>query len=246
MNIIIIGDIISKVGRNVVKSALLDLKREFDIDFTVANAENVAGFRGLDVKSYQDLMEYGVDAFTSGNHIWANKTIFPILKSEKNIVVPANFPTVHRSEKPMGKGYTVIDFAGEKIALINIQGRVFMDDIDCPFRVVDDILKELDPSVKIKVVDFHAEATSEKRAMGHYLNGRVSAIVGTHTHVQTADEEILSEGIKKDIIIQKFLTGVPQKFAVATSDPIISFVVVSVDSSGKSTSIKRYIRKISL
>ena len=262
MKILFIGDIVSKAGRCAVKSTLSDLKAEFNINLTIANAENVSGFRGLDEKSYFELCEEGIDVFTSGNHIFANKSIYPILKQEKNIIIPANFPSVHKNKDPKGSGVTIVEINYIKVAIINLQGRVFMDDIDCPFKTAQEIIDELDNSVKIRILDFHAEATSEKRAMGHFLNGRISALIGTHTHVQTADEEILSEGtayitdvgmtgsrdsvigIKKEIIINKFLTGVPQKFETSKLDPIISFVVLDIDSNGKAASIRRFIRKV--
>jgi len=264
MIVLFIGDVISKIGRRVVREVLFDLKQEFSVDLTIANGENVTGFRGLDEKTYRELMESGVDVFTSGNHIWDNKNVYPLLKSVDNIVVPANFPSVCRDSNPVGKGSIVVDVAGEKVAIINLQGRVYLDDIDCPFKVVEDIVKDLSDDVKIRIVDFHAEATSEKRAMGHFLNGKVSLVLGTHTHVQTADEEILSEGtayitdvgmtgprdsvigIKKDIIINKFLTGLPQRFEVSKLDPIISFLVCEFDSNGKAKSIRRFLRSIDL
>jgi len=264
MKILFIGDIIGRPGRAIIKEILPGIKLEFNVDLTIANAENVAGFRGLDEKSYRELETAGIEVFTSGNHIWSNKSIFPFLKTEKNIVVPANFPSVHGSSDPMASGMTVFDVAGEKVAVFNLQGRIFMEDINCPFTVADEILDLIDNTIKIRIVDFHAEATSEKRAMGHYLDGRVSAVIGTHTHIQTADEEILSGGtayltdvgmtgprdsvigIRKDIIIKRFLTGVPQKFEVSKLDPVISFAVFEIDGDGRAISIERFIREVEL
>jgi 2',3'-cyclic-nucleotide 2'-phosphodiesterase len=264
MHILFIGDIVSHVGRKVIQNYLSGLKNEFNIDLVIANGENVAGFRGLDPKSYEELIHYGIDIFTTGNHIWANKAIFPILKTEDNVIVPANIPAL-RNEDPVAKGFTVFNVNNTLVAVINLQGRVFMDPVDCPFRTVDKILNSLDLNIKVRIVDFHAEATSEKRALGHYLNGRVSAVLGTHTHIQTADEEILSQGtayltdagmtgprdsvlgIEKGIIIDRFLNGLPHKFEVASGDPIISFVVLDIDEgSGKARAISRFIRGLEI
>lgn len=252
MKIIFVGDIVGKSGRKALSAALpiaKSLKGPFD--FVIVNTENAAGGFGLTSKIMDEIFALGVDALTSGNHIWDNKDALPLLDNESRLLRPANYPPMAR-----GKGSVIIGKKGMKLAILNLQGRVFMQAIDCPFRRADEELCSL-KGVPV-LVDIHAEATSEKRALGLYLDGRVSAVVGTHTHVQTADEEILEGGtayisdvgmtgghggvigMEKEAIISKFLTGVPTKFVVCSKDIRMSAVVIEIDeNTGKSLSISR-------
>ena len=247
-----IGDIIGRQGRLAVRRLLPKLKTEHSIDFTIANCENTAGGFGLTVKLANELTELGVDVMTSGNHIWDRREVVPHLDSMTNVLRPLNYP-----KGVPGRGWGIYDLEGGlKVCVVNLLGRVFMRAIDCPFRVVDDLLSGINPM--ITVVDMHAEATSEKIAMGWYLDGRVAGVVGSHTHVQTADECVLPGGsayitdagmtgpfdsvigIDKRVIIERFLTGIPSRFDAATGDIRFSGVVISIDrQSRKAKGIKR-------
>jgi metallophosphoesterase (TIGR00282 family) len=251
-NVLFIGDIIGRQGRLAVSRVLSGLKAEHSIDFVVANCENAAGGFGLTVKLADELTELGVDVMTSGNHIWDRREVVPHLDSMTNVLRPLNYP-----KGVPGRGWGIYETGdGLKVCVINLLGRVFMRAIDCPFRIVDDLLKEINPMVTI--VDIHAEATSEKIAMGWYLDGRASAVVGSHTHVQTADERVLPGGtayitdagmtgpfdsvigVDKRAIIDRFLTGIPNRFDSATGDVRFSGVVISIDrNSRKAKSIER-------
>jgi len=252
VKILFVGDVVGKPGRKALAEALpraRSLKGPFD--FVVANAENAAGGFGLTQKVMEELFDLGIDALTSGNHIWDNREALPLLDNERRLVRPANYPPSSR-----GSGSAIIEKKGLKLAILNLQGRIFMQAIDCPFRRADDEIDTLE-GVPI-LVDVHAEATSEKRALGLYLDGRVSAVLGTHTHVQTADEEILDRGtayisdvgmtgghggvigMEKEAIISKFLTAMPTKFEVSSKNLRMDAVVIDIDeSSGKSVSISR-------
>jgi len=252
LRIIFVGDVVGKPGRKALAEALPQaaaMKGPFD--FVVANAENAAGGFGLTQKIMEELFALGVDALTSGNHIWDNREALVILDEERRLVRPANYPPGAR-----GSGSAVIERKGLKLAILNLQGRIFMQAIDCPFRRADEELASLEGFPVL--VDVHAEATSEKRALGLYLDGRVSAVIGTHTHVQTADEEILEGGtafisdvgmtgghggvigMEKEAIISRFLTGMPSKFVVCSSDIRMGAVVVDIDGiTGKSLSVSR-------
>lgn len=252
LNILFVGDIVGRQGRRIVSTLLPKIKRDFDIGFTIANCENAAGGFGLTKRLSEELCECGIDVMTSGNHIWDRKEIVPLLDSMPNVLRPLNYPP-----GVPGRGWAVYDLTGgRRICVINLMGRVFMRPLDCPFRSADDLLSRLDPVVTI--VDMHAEATSEKIAMGWYLDGRVAAVVGSHTHVQTADDRILPQGtayitdvgmtgpfdsvigIDKRAIIDRFLTGVPARFDSATEDVRFSGVVISVDTrSLRATGIER-------
>ncbi len=256
LRILFIGDVVGRQGRKIVAELLPKLKSEFEIDFTIANCENAAGGFGVTMKIIEELKEAGVDVMTSGNHIWDRHEIISYLDSIPIILRPLNYP-----EGVPGRGrgiYEVRD--GIKVCVVNLMGRVFMRAIDCPFKAVDDLLKHVGPMITI--VDMHAEATSEKIAMGWYLDGRVTAVIGSHTHVQTADERVLPGGtayitdagmtgavdsvigIEKEAIIKRFLTGIPTRFEAATEDVWLMGVVVAVDpTSGKAISIQRIQRK---
>ncbi len=190
MNILFIGDIVGSPGRRAVEELLTRLVDQHLIDLVVANGENASGGIGITPQVADELLSYGIDLLTSGNHIWKHKEIKPYLQDTDRLLRPANYPP----ESP-GRGYAIVETAaGEKAAVINLEGRVFMEPLDCPFRTVDAILKELPKEIKVILVDMHAEATSEKQALGWFLDGRVSAVLGTHTHVQTADGRVLPNG----------------------------------------------------
>jgi len=245
-----IGDIVGRVGRRAVKTNLDDIK----CDFVIANGENAAGGNGITKEIAQELFSYGVDVLTMGNHVWNKKEIFNFIDQEKRIIRPANYP-------PGAPGIGGCFFEKRnniKIAVINLAGRVFMPGIDCPFRKADELVGKLKEQTQVVLVDFHAEATSEKLAMAWYLAGRVSAVCGTHTHVQTADEQLLPGGtayitdvgmtgpsnsvigIKRELIIDKFLTQLPRRFEVAGGSFQFNAVVIDIDEeTGESTGIKR-------
>ena len=232
VNILFIGDIIGKPGRQAVARELHRIVDRYNIDVVIANGENASGGFGLTAESARELFACGIHLFTSGNHIWDKKEALEYLKKEERIIRPANYP----GGAP-GKGSAIVTTpGGTKIGVLNLEGRVFMNSLECPFRTADREIAALSESTKIIIVDFHAEATSEKSSLGWYLDGRVSAVVGTHTHVQTADERLLTEGtayisdvgmtgafdsvigVRKDEPIYKFLTQLPAKFEVAKKD----------------------------
>lgn len=249
IRILFIGDIVGRSGRNAVKSYLPELKEKEKINFVIANGENLAAGKGMTYEKYQEMMAAGIDYFTSGNHIWNNNDIVPHLNdADIKILRPYNYP-----EGTPGRGLGQI----ENILILNLQGRVFMkDNLSDPFLIAKSIAETHQD--KIIIIDFHAEATSEKVALGHYLDGKVAAVIGTHTHVQTADEKILPQGtayisdagmtgpidsvlgVKKDIIIERFLTQLPQSHKVASGDAIFSAVVIEINTeTKKATKIKR-------
>lgn len=245
-------------GRKAVAAVLPALSaREGGFDFVIANCENAAAGKGITRGILEELFSLGIDGMTSGNHIWDRSEGIPLLDSEPRIVRPANYP-----EGCPGQGWTVLSRGGRRLAIANLQGRVFMPPVDCPFRKADAMLPLLG-DVPV-VVDFHAEATSEKKALGHYLDGRVSAFIGTHTHVQTADEEILpggtayitdagmtgghrsSIGMKLECVLPKFLTGMPAKFEVSGEGLAFDGVMVTIDDeTGRSMGIQRISERVS-
>ena len=254
MNILFIGDIIGKAGRQAIQGVLEKVIADHKIDFTIANGENAAGGMGITPTIAMEFLDQGVDVLTSGNHIWAKKEIVPFLDEEPRILRPANYPP-----KVPGRGSGIFHSSnGQKVGVLNLEGRVFMKHLDCPFRVGEKEVELLRKETHIILVDFHAEATSEKMAMGWFLNGKVSAILGTHTHVQTSDEKILDGGtayitdvgmtgplasvigIRKQIALERLLTQIPWKFDVATEEIELQGVVIEVDpKTGKSQSIQR-------
>lgn len=257
MKILFIGDIVGKPGRETIAALLGQIKSEFGVDLVIANAENAAGGSGITASVANELFSQGIDVLTSGDHIFKRKEAFDIVQHPK-ILRPANLP-----ENVPGKGFLLLKCREEEIAVINLQGRVFMNPIDCPFRSVRDILAGLKQTTKIIIVDIHAEATSEKIALGWFLDGKASAVLGTHTHVQTADEGILPEGTafitdvgmtgscasvigrKKEQIIERFLSTLPSRFELATGDEQLQGAVVDIDEkSGKARRIERVKRKI--
>ena len=259
LNVLFVGDIIGRPGRRALTRALPKLKKELGIGLTIANCENAAGGFGLTKKLADELTETGVDVMTSGNHIWDRREMVPYLDSMTNVLRPLNYP----SGVP-GRGRGIYEIGpGLKVCVVNLMGRVFMRPIDCPFKLMDDLLSEIDGMITI--VDMHAEATSEKVAMGWYLDGRVAAVLGSHTHVQTADERILPRGtayitdagmtgphdsvigIEKRAIIERFLTGIPSRFDSAKDDVRFSGVYISIDiKSRKALDIRRIHQPVDL
>jgi 2',3'-cyclic-nucleotide 2'-phosphodiesterase len=260
VRILYIGDIFGRPGRNILKECLPELMSQYAPDLVLANGENAAAGFGITPGLVDELLALGIAVLTTGNHIWDKKEIFPYLAEHADgpLLRPANYPP-----QVPGRGlYVGKTRAGLEFAVINLQGRVFMPPIDCPFRTVDTLLESIPPSVKIRFVDMHAEATSEKLAMGWYLNGRVTAMVGTHTHVPTADEKVLPGGtayitdlgmtgpyesvigVDKDTVIRKFLSQIPERFEVAKGDVRLCGVVVEADArTGRAVSIERVVRK---
>ena len=254
MRILFIGDIIGKAGRQALEGILRRVIAAHKIEFTIANGENAAGGMGITPAIAIEFLDQGVDVLTSGNHIWAKKEILPFLDEEHRILRPANYPP-----NVPGRGRGIFHLAnGEKVGVLNLEGRVFMKHLDCPFRVGEKEVELLKKETNIILVDFHAEATSEKIAMGWFLNGKVSAVLGTHTHVQTSDERILNGGtayitdvgmtgplasvigIRKQVALERLLTQIPWKFDVATEEIELQGVVIDVDSkTGKSQNIHR-------
>lgn len=257
LNVLFVGDIVARQGRRAVASLLPGLVSEFDIDLTIANCENTAGGFGLTRRLADELLKTGIDVLTSGNHIWDRKEFVPMLDSIDEVLRPLNYPA-----GVPGKGWGIFEArGGQRVCVVNLIGRVFMRPLDCPFTVADEFLSKVHDVITI--VDMHAEATSEKVAMGWFLDGRVSAVIGSHTHVQTADETILPRGtayitdagmtgpfdsvigIETEAIIKRFLTGIPNRFDQATGDVRLNGVVISIDSeSRKATRIERIQRPV--
>ena len=250
MRILMIGDIIGQPGRKAVRALLPEMKAELQIDLVIANGENTAGGFGITQDTAYQLLESGVDILTSGNHIWDQKEIIPYMDEGLPLIRPANYP-----DAP-GRGYWI---EGD-VMVLNLMGRVFMPTLDCPFRTATRILEEVHQTgaPKVIVVDFHAEATSEKQAMGWYLDGRVSAVLGTHTHVGTVDTRVLPRGtayltdvgmtgpmdsvIGSDTsaVLERFLTGMPQRLTVGGGSVVLNSAMVDVDAeSGKATDVVR-------
>jgi 2',3'-cyclic-nucleotide 2'-phosphodiesterase len=254
MNILFIGDIFGAPGRRIVADHLQDIVATNAIDLAIANAENSAGGFGITPSIAEDLFAMGLDVLTTGNHVWDKREIFDYLDRQPRLLRPANYPD--------GTGNGVHIFrakSGVECAIINLQGRVYMANTDCPFRKADQILAGLAPAVKVRFVDFHAEVTSEKVALGWHLDGRVSAVIGTHTHVPTADTRILPGGtayqtdcgmtgpyesvigVERDIVLQRFLTGIPVRMEAAKGRPELHAVIVDVDdNTGKARAIRRH------
>ena len=256
MRLLHIGDVVGKPGRRILLHFLEKIRVQHQLDFVVANGENAAEGSGITPQIYHDLIGAGVDCLTLGDHIYRRKEIYAVLEREERVVKPANYPP----EAP-GRPWTVVTSrGGEKVAVVSLLGRVFMRPSDCPFRAADRVLSELPADVRVRVVDFHAEATSDKQLMGRYLDGRVSAVLGTHTHVPTADEQILPGGTafqcdvgmtgphdsilgrRIDRVLETTLTFRPSEFEVAKKDVRLHGSIVTIDpSTGRASAIERYV-----
>lgn len=254
LNILMVGDIVGRPGRKVIREKIKSYHRKYKLDYVIANGENAAGGSGLTEDIAQELYNAGVDFLTMGNHTWDKKEIYSYIDFEPNIVRPANYPP-----GTPGNGSAIVRLDRSiKLGIINLAGRVFMQPLDCPFRTIDRILDTMRRETPLIIVDIHAEATSEKIAMGRYLDGRVSAVVGTHTHVQTADERVLPDGtayitdlgmtgpqdsilgVKKELVIQKFISQMPVRFEVADGIAQFNGVLLELDeNSGKAHNITR-------
>lgn len=249
-----IGDIVGRPGRKAVRSLLPGLRSSLELDMVIANGENAAGGKGLTPQTAQELLNSGVNVITSGNHIWAHKEILPYLDGELPVLRPLNY-----SPYVSGQGYMV----WEQVMVVNLSGRTFMGNADCPFRAIDHLLEASPERPQIIIVDFHAEATSEKNAIGRYLDGRVSAVLGTHTHVGTSDARILPQGTAfitdigmvgpsisiigndVDAVIRRFLTQIPQRLPLGQGPTIFNSVLIEIDQkTGRALNITRIDRKV--
>ncbi|MCY7796836.1 2',3'-cyclic-nucleotide 2'-phosphodiesterase [Bacillus spizizenii] len=246
MRILFIGDVVGSPGRDMVKEYVPKLKTKYKPHFTIINGENAAHGKGLTEKIYHSLIQSGADAITMGNHTWDKKEIFDFIDDVPNLVRPANFP-----EGTPGKGITYVKANGKELAVINLQGRTFLPPLDDPFLKADELIAEASKRTPYIFIDFHAEATSEKLALGWYTDGRASAVVGTHTHVQTADNRILPKGtayitdvgmtgpydgilgMDRETIIKRFKTNLPVRFTVAEGKTTLSGVVIDIDDQTK-------------
>lgn len=256
MKILFLGDVIGRPGRSVVARRVPMLRQELKADFVIANGENLAAGIGITMDKAEEMFRAGVDMLTTGNHVWKKKEFVDHISKtdEPRILRPANYP-----DAAPGKGHRLYDVGSQKLGVVNLQGRIFMEPIDCPFQVGRRAVQDLKARGATAIfVDLHAEATSEKKAMGHFLDGQVSAVVGTHTHVQTADEEILlggtayltdagMVGVARSVIgveiapiLERFLTQVPVKFDVPKSgEVILCGVVIEINAAGRAVNIQR-------
>ena len=254
MIILAVGDVIGKPGRQACARLLPELREKYNLDLVIVNAENVAGGIGVTPGTAEELLDTGADVLTSGNHVWNHKEILPCLDGDMPILRPLNYPP-----GVPGRGYVIIGRA----LVVNLIGRTFMNAYDCPFRAMDRLLDELEDRPSAIIVDFHAEATSEKMAMGHYLDGRVSAVLGTHTHVGTIDTQILPEGTAYvtdigmvgpvnsvigddiDAVLKRFLTMLPNRLSVGKGRTVFNAVLVKTDdTTGRAVSIDRVTREV--
>lgn len=250
VKILVIGDIIGKAGRGLVENYLSSHEEEFNL--CIANGENASGGVGLTPPTAEELFGLGINVITSGNHIWDKKEIIPHLDNSKNILRPANYPP---GVPGFGSCIAKTD-NGISVGVINLSGRVFMPLVDCPFRKASEEIEQIKKYARIIIVDFHAEATSEKVAMGRFLDGKVSAVIGTHTHVQTADACILTNktayitdvgmtgpidsviGVETEIVLKRFLTGIPYRMKPSSGKGLLNAVIVTVNADGKAETIQ--------
>lgn len=253
MRILMFGDIFGQPGRNALKARLPALRQSLAADMVIANAENASGGVGLTRESMVELLGLGIDVLTSGNHIWRHKDIYNVLDKEPRLLRPANYP----SGAP-GRGLGIFALPdGREVAVINLLGRVFLDNVDCPFHAAESLLSEIPDKIKVRVVDFHAEASSEKMALGWFLDGKVSLVAGTHTHVQTNDPQILPNGagyltdlgmcgVKASVIgmdaghsVARFVSGLPVPFKPAKGAATVNGLLAEVDdASGKTLALE--------
>jgi metallophosphoesterase (TIGR00282 family) len=253
IRVLFLGDVVGKPGRKAVEHLI----KKVDADFKIINGENLAGGIGITPSVAMEMLSNGVDVITTGNHVWKKKEIIPFLMENPRVLRPLNYP-----EGTPGFGYTVVKKNDKEICVVNIEGRIFMSPLLCPFRSIEEIMTKVDKKTPI-IVDFHAEATSEKIAMGWFLDGKVAAVVGTHTHVQTADERILPKGtgyitdvgmtgpadsiigMEKAIVLERFITQLPQKFEVGKDDIEVQGVIITVDRKyNKCVNIERVKEKV--
>ncbi|MGI6604075.1 MAG: TIGR00282 family metallophosphoesterase [bacterium] len=259
MRVLALGDIVGKPGRIAVRQLVPHLRKELNADLVIANGENAAGGFGLTPQLAEELWEAGIDLLTSGNHIWNKREIYPLLDEDPRLLRPANYPP-----GTPGRGWTIWRQGKVPVAVVNLSGRVFLEALDCPFRLIQDLLPALKEKAPVVIIDFHAEATSEKVALGWLVDGKASLVFGTHTHVQTADERILPGGtgyitdlgmtgprdgvlgVEKDIIVKRFLSQLPARFSVASGDVELMGVVAEIDpKTGHAVSIERVRRVFS-
>jgi 2',3'-cyclic-nucleotide 2'-phosphodiesterase len=253
MRIMFIGDVVGSPGRKMIQDYVPALKKKYGPTITIINGENAAGGKGITEAIYRNFLECGAQAVTLGNHAWDNRGVFEFIDQAKYLVRPANFP-----EGAPGSGICYVKCNTVEVAIINLQGRTFLPPIDCPFKKADELIAEAKKRTPIIFVDFHAEATSEKQAMGWYLDGKVTAVVGTHTHVQTADNRILPKGtayitdvgmtgpydgilgVEREAVLKRFLTSLPVRFEVTNGRTQLSGVLIDVSpQTGKATKIER-------
>ena len=254
MRVCIIGDVLSKTGRKALEAGLPRLRERFGIDLCTANVENAAGMFGVTRQVGAEISRCGVDVMTSGNHIFDKREGMALLDERSDLLRPANYPP-----GVPGRGWMIGESGGVPYCVINLQGRTFMGDIDCPFRTADRIIADIPVDVRVRIIDFHAEATSEKLALAHYLAGRVSVVAGSHTHIPTADERILVGGtayqtdvgmagpfdsvigVKPEQVIERFLTGIPVRFQVGGEAACIEGLIVDIDDgTGEARRVERF------
>ncbi len=258
LKVLFIGDIVGRPGRRIVKTCLTEIIRTEKVDLVIANGENSAGGFGITVEVCQELLTSGIDLITLGNHTWDNREVTKVLEQERRVIRPANYP-----DGTPGEGFHIVETArGYLVGVINILGQVFLEPLSCPFQTADYCLNWIKKKTPYVIVDIHAEATSEKMALGWYLDGRVSAVIGTHTHIATADQRILPKGtgyitdagmtgpmnsvlgIDPQLVITKFLTKRPVKFELATGPIQFNGVLFEFNESGLTTNVKRIFRSI--
>lgn len=258
-SVLMVGDIVGRPGRKTVREKIKLFRRKYHVDFCIANGENAAGGNGLTQEIAQEMYDSGVDFITMGNHTWDKREILQFIDHEPNLIRPANYPP-----GTPGKGSAVVRVRDKlKIGIINLAGRVFLQSLDCPFRLAETLVAEISKQTPIIIVDFHAEATSEKIAFGWFMDGKVSAVLGTHTHVQTSDERILPGGtgyitdvgmtgprdsvlgVQTDLVIQKFITQLPVRFEIAAGIAQFNGVLLHIDeTTGKTKRIERILEFI--
>lgn len=254
VKVLFISDIVGEPGMKITENVIEDLKENFSVDFCVANGENISGGRGLTIKGVEFLLDVGINVITTGNHFWMKDNFLEKIDSYNTVLRPANYPAEN-----VGRGSTVFRLSnGIKVGVLNLQGRVFMQNIDCPFKTASKEIKTLKKSTNCIIVDFHAEATAEKAAFAHHFDGKVSAVIGTHTHVQTSDERILPQktafitdagmtgpvesviGMRKEVAIKRFIYQTPVRYSVASGEAQLNGVVITIDAeSGKADHIER-------
>ncbi len=260
IRVLLVGDVVGRPGRKVVQEVLSSLIDRHQLDLVIANGENAAGGFGITRDTARELLDAGVDVITTGNHVWDKKEALALLEEEERVLRPVNYPP-----GAPGRGHCVVSTAGGvEVLVVNLSGRVFMDNLDCPFRAADELLARHEGRMPCRVVDFHAEATSEKRAMGLYLDGRVSAVCGTHTHVATDDARVMPGGtayltdlgmtgneegsvigIEWSAVRRRFLTQMPSSFTLAKGVPVLHGAVVAIDrATGRARSIERITRSL--